>query len=121
MIGTRISNITSKNIETALRNGVMTYGEAKLRIYRHEVGMHSIQSGAAMAMYLGGVPVFAIMMIGRWSSNAFMKYIRKQIKEFTFDVSQRILRMQHFRHTPTNATNGSKKKYGGCANLMLSN
>jgi hypothetical protein len=31
-------------------------------------------------MYLGGVPVFAIMMIGRWSSDAFMKYICKQIK-----------------------------------------
>jgi hypothetical protein len=64
MIGTRISNITSKNIEMALCDGVATYGKAKLRIYRHEVGMHSIRSGAAMAMYLGGVPVFAIMMIG---------------------------------------------------------
>ena len=64
MIGMRISNITSKNIETALRDGVTTYGEAKLKIYRHEVGTHSIQSGAAVAVYLGGVPVFAIMMIG---------------------------------------------------------
>ncbi len=84
------------------------------------MGKHSIQSGAAMAMYLGGVPVFKNMMIGRWLSDAFMKYIRKQIKEFTFDVSQRMLTMQHFRHTPTNATKGSKKEYGGCANLMLS-
>ena len=64
MIGTRISNIMSKSIEMALRDSVTTYGKAKLRIYRHEVGMHSIRSGAAMAMYLGGVPVFAIMMIG---------------------------------------------------------
>jgi hypothetical protein len=60
-------------------------------------------------------------MISRWSLDAFMKYIRKQIEEFTFDVSQRMLTMQHFRHTPTNATNGSKKEYGGCANLMLEN
>ena len=74
-----------------------------------------------MAIYLGGVPVFAIMMIGRWSLDAFMKYIRKQIKEFTFNVSQRMLTMQHFRHTPTNTTNDSKKEYGGSANLMLSN
>jgi hypothetical protein len=39
-----------------------------------------------------------------------MKYIRKQIKEFTFNVSQKMLTMQQFRHTLTNATNGSKMK-----------
>jgi hypothetical protein len=61
MIGTRISNITSKIVETVLRDSVKTYGKAKLRIYTHEVGTHSIHSGSAMAMYLGGVPVFAIM------------------------------------------------------------
>ncbi len=74
-----------------------------------------------MALYLGGVPVFAIMMIGRWSLDAFMKYICKQIKVFTFNVSQRMLTMQLFRHTPTNATNGLKKEYGGYADLMLGN
>jgi hypothetical protein len=121
MIGTRISNITSKIIETALCDGVKTYGKAKLWIYKHKVGTHSIRSGSAMAMYIGGVPVFAIMMIGRWLPDAFMKYICKQIKEFTFDVSQRMLTMQHFRHTPTNATNDSKKEYSGCADLMLGN
>ena len=42
MIGTRISNITSKNIKTALHNGMTTYGKAKLQIYRHKVGTHSI-------------------------------------------------------------------------------
>ncbi len=54
MIGMRILNITSKNIKTALHDGVTTYGKAKLRIYRHKVGRHSIRSGAAMVMYLGG-------------------------------------------------------------------
>ncbi len=62
------------------------------------MGTHSIISGSAMAMYLGGVPVFAIMMIGRWASNSFMKYIRMQIKEFTLDVSKRMLTMQEFWH-----------------------
>ncbi len=121
MIGTRILNITSKIVKMALRDGVKTYSKAKLQIYTHEVGTHSIRSGSAMVIYLRGVPVFAIMMISRWLLDAFMKYICKQIKEFTFNVSQRMITMQHFRHTPTNATNGSKKEYGGCANLMLGN
>ena len=67
-----------------------------------------------MAMYLGGVPVFAIMMIGRWSSDAFMKYIRKQIEQFTFDVSARMLTMQHFRHVPNQPSGSSSTtEYGG--------
>jgi len=107
-------------VENALRDGVKAYGEAALRIDAHELGTHSIRSGSAMAMYLGGVPVFAIMMIGRWSSDSFMKYIRTQIEEFTFDVSKRMRMMQEFRHTPNTAPNGAKTEYGGCAHLMLS-
>lgn len=57
-----------------------------------------------MAMYLGGVPVFAIQMIGCWSSDSFMGYIRKQIEEFTFDVSHKMLTMQSFRHLPQQNT-----------------
>jgi hypothetical protein len=39
-----------------------------------------------MAMFLGGC-VLLIMMIGRWSSDAFLRYIRKQVEEFNHDVS----------------------------------
>ena len=116
----RIEHINSKTVENALRDGVKAYGESALRIDAREVGTHSIRSGSAMAMYLGGVPVFAIMMIGRWASDSFMKYIRTQIKEFTLDVSKRMLTMQEFRHTPNTAPDGKKTEYGGCAHLMLS-
>jgi hypothetical protein len=49
------------------------------------------------------------------------KISKKKNKEFTFDVSQKMLTMQQVRHTPTYATNSSKNEYGRCANLMLSN
>jgi hypothetical protein len=117
-----ITQVTSNDVITTLRDAVKTHGEDDLRIYTHEVGTHSIRSGAAMAMYLGGVPVFAIMMIGRWSSDAFMKYIRKQIEQFTFDVSSRMLTMQHFRHVP-NQPLGSPNitEFGGSASFMIGN
>ena len=38
-----------------------------------EVGCHSIRSGAAMVMYLKRVPTFAIMLQGRWCSDAFLQ------------------------------------------------
>ena len=41
-----------------------------------------------MAMYMANVPVYTIMLIGRWCSNAFLVYLRKQVKEFTAGVSR---------------------------------
>jgi hypothetical protein len=60
----KLLHITSKIIKMALRDSIAAYGEDKLQIFKHEVGTHSIRSGAAMAMYLGGVPEFTIMLIG---------------------------------------------------------
>ena len=44
------------------------------------IGLHSLRSLAAMAMYLNSVPVYTIMLLGCWSSNAFLPYIWKQVK-----------------------------------------
>ena len=90
----RLEHVTGNIVETALGDGVVALGEDKLCIRRHEVGTHSIRSGTAMAMYLGGVPVFAIMLIGCWSSTAFMNYIQKLIEEFTLNVSTLMLTIQ---------------------------
>lgn len=40
-----------------------------------------------MAMYLKQVPAFTIMLQGRWRSDAFLWYIRKQVKDFSQSVS----------------------------------
>jgi hypothetical protein len=56
----------------------------------------SARSGAAMAMYLAGVPVFTIMLLGRWSSDAFLRYIRKQVKEFSSGVSYLMINNGNF-------------------------
>jgi hypothetical protein len=53
-----------------------------------------------MAMYLGECPVYTIMLMGRWSSDAFLRYIRKQVLEFSHNVSKRMLRFRTHRHVP---------------------
>ena len=40
-----------------------------------------------MAMYLNKVKTYTIMLQGRWCSDAFLRYIRKQVKEFSDGVS----------------------------------
>jgi hypothetical protein len=41
-----------------------------------------------MAIYLVGVPVYTIMPIGRWPSDAFLHYIRRLVQEFSRAVSR---------------------------------
>jgi hypothetical protein len=51
-----------------------------------------------MAMYLTGVPIFSIMLIGRWSSTAFLNYIWKQVQEFSHGISSKMIEIQSFKH-----------------------
>jgi hypothetical protein len=68
----KLSEVSSKMMLTHLRAVVIHVGEDNLGFKASEMGTHSIRSGAAMAMYLANVTVFTIMLIGRWSSDAFL-------------------------------------------------
>jgi hypothetical protein len=87
----RIEHVTSGEMVSALRAAVVSIGEEKLGFKSEEVGTYSIRSGAAMAMYLGECPVYTIMLIGRWSSDASLRYIRKQVEQFSHNVSKRMI------------------------------
>ena len=56
----QIVHIAQKQVNDALQEGVKAYGESELCINASEVGTHSLHFGAAMEMYLGGLPVYAI-------------------------------------------------------------
>jgi hypothetical protein len=68
----RINHVTSKQVTAAMKDALVAIGEDALHMHKNEIGTHSIRSGAAMPMFLGGCPVYLIMMIGRWSSVAFL-------------------------------------------------
>jgi hypothetical protein len=85
-------------ISNLIRNDVVAIGKMKLGILHSKVGTHWICSGATMAMYLAGVPIFSIMLIGRWSSLTFLKYIRKQVQEFSHGISSKVIEIQSFKH-----------------------
>ena len=95
-----IDHIMSKQITNALQDIVSTIGEDSLHIATNKIDTHSIRLGAAMAMFLGGCPVFLIMMISRWLSDAFLRYIRKQVEEFNHNVSRKMRTHMFHRHIP---------------------
>ncbi len=51
-------------------------------------------------MYLAGEPVYTIMLIGRWLSDAFLRYIWKQVEQFSRDVGRKMLTHQLFWTIP---------------------
>ena len=104
MMGTRIRHVTSKQVAKALQDAVTAIGEDVLNIKAEDVGTHSLRSAAAMAMFLGGLPVYLIMLMGRWSSDAFLRYIRKQIEQFSHDVSTKMIKNMFHRYIPAIST-----------------
>ena len=97
-----VREITSAMLRTRLRNIVDVIGHKVLGFTKDEVGLHSIRSGGAMAMFLSGVPEIVIQRIGRWESTAFMEYIREQVETFTYGVSKSMLNHESFFHLNNN-------------------
>jgi hypothetical protein len=92
--------IPSSTILTKIRQAVANLGHEKLGFYPEEVGTHSNRSGGAMGMFLAGTPVYTIMLMGRWSSDAFMRYIRKQVLSLSHGIATKMLTYEQFYTVP---------------------
>ena len=77
----RWEQITSHQVIILLRAACATIGSARLGFESEQIGTHSLCSGATMEMYLEGVPVYTIMLIGRWSSVTFLPILEGSCSE----------------------------------------
>ena len=109
MFLTEDGNITHTNFAQVLPRlratvGIMGkeklgFSEDDIRLHSEDdIRLHSLRVGGAMTMFLSGIPTIIIMRIDRWSSEAFLEYIREQVESFTFRVSKKKIRFEHF-HT----------------------
>jgi hypothetical protein len=71
-------------------------GHQAFGFHPHEIGNKSIRSGAAMALFLANHSPAKIMILGRWSSDAFLVYIRPQVLEWTNNMSVDMIRLEAF-------------------------
>jgi hypothetical protein len=62
---------SGKELLSRIRLAAATIGEDELDFSPDQVSLHSARSGAAIAMYLAGVPVVTIMLLGHWSATPF--------------------------------------------------
>jgi integrase len=94
--GGRATLISSNQVIQHLRAGALLYGEERLGFTTNRIGTHSLRSGAATAMFLAGVPTETIQMIGRWKSQAFLRYIRIQVQQLTQGVASGMIEHSNF-------------------------
>ena len=96
--GGKMSFIQADHVRTRLQSVVEVIGEETLGFNKDDIGMHSIRSGGAMAMFLSGTSPIIIKKIGRWSSEAFLEYIREQVEDFTLGVSKNMIKFEDFNY-----------------------
>ena len=91
---THVSNeLLKRHIRTTctLCGGLKTFG-----FDAADIGTKSLRSGAAMSLFLMNHSVDKIMMLGRWSSAAFLVYIRPQVLEWTNNMSSDMIQNDSF-------------------------
>jgi hypothetical protein len=71
-------------------------GHETFGFHPHEIGNRSIRSGAAMALFMKDHSTAKIMILGRWSSDAFLVYIRPQVLERASNMSHDMVSFDSF-------------------------
>jgi len=107
-LGSLSYTIPSSRILVKIRAAVRTLGPDKLGFDPDKGGTHSNRSGSAMGMLLARAPVYTIMLMGRWTSDAFMRYLRKQVISLSHGIATKMLTFEEsdtipdFIHTSAN-------------------
>jgi hypothetical protein len=108
-----LQHVSSKSILKQLRDATKLAGEERLGLRADCIGTHSIRSGAAMAMYLAGVPSETIQLVGRWRSRTFMRYLRIQVPDSTIGVTARMTNRQTFYTIASDTADERQPENGG--------
>ena len=88
--------IIAEEVFRQIKTVVKTFGKANLGFNESEVGTHSLRSSTVMQLFLNGIPTYQIMLLGRWCSDAFLKYIRRQIQELSSGLSETMINKEFF-------------------------
>ena len=92
----QVNLLKAEHVRLRLRSVVDLIGREKLGFGKDDIGLHSIRSGGAMAMFLSGTSVVVIQRVGQWSSEVFLEYIREQVETFTLHVSKNMIQFEEF-------------------------
>ena len=76
--GTRLRHVTSNNVTLAIRAAMLLVDPDTLDILPHEVEARSLRAGGATALLCAGIDNNTIQLLGRWKSDAMLRYLHVQ-------------------------------------------
>ena len=82
--------VTSKHITNALRHAA-THVQATTGIDPSLISARSLRPGGATALLCAGIDKDAIQLLGRWKSDAMLRYLRIQAASLQFNYAQQML------------------------------
>ena len=93
----RTTSITNEQLRKFIRSTcTIMGGKETFGFTADDIGTKSLRSGAAMSLFLTNHSVHKIMILGRWSSDAFLVYIRPQVLEWTDNMSDDMILHNNF-------------------------
>lgn len=89
--------ISSTGVAELLRKTCRLHGAKNRFGFKPEdLGSRSIRSGAAMSLFMMNHSTERIKILGRWSSDAFLVYIRPQVLEWTNTMAKDMTQVKNF-------------------------
>ncbi len=93
----RVGRVTGAMILSHIRSTCTALGgKQTFGFDAADIGTKSLRSGAAMSLFLMNHSVDKIMLLGRWSSDAFLVYIRPQVMEWTNNMSSDMIHLDSY-------------------------
>ena len=94
-IGSRIHEIKYQEIQKFQRTVAEQLGEDIIGFSPNKIGTHSMRVTFATFLYNQGLSDTIIMTEGRWQSTAFLRYIRSNTSQETYNVTEAISSMNN--------------------------
>ena len=88
----KLQELSCEEILDTFRSNTETMVKTRLGLTRNNISTHSTRLAAVMAMLMDDTLIYMIMLMGRWSSDAFLKYILRQVIEFSKGMSPCMIR-----------------------------
>ena len=88
--GNKWSTICSAEITAALRSAT-TIIVTQVGFTPDDVSARSMQAGGDMALLMARVDTYTIRLVGRWRSNAMIRYLHTTVQTFTEGLAARMV------------------------------
>ena len=88
----RLVEITSEAIRKHIRRHVLLIDPLQLHFNQKRIGTHTIRTSFAMILHSVGIAKVTVMLIGRWASDAYLRYIRHNLADFSKNISAQMVK-----------------------------